>query len=615
MKRFAPVAFAAVALMGSAVVAQDNIHLPHAIGQFGTTPAYPEDFPHWNYVDPNAPKGGELRMAAFGTFDSFNNLITQGTPGAGLSYLYDRLLVGNSDELLSYYLGAADSYTVSDDGLEMTFTLREGAKFHDGHAMTADDVVFTHRILETDGAPRFRARFYGDLETVEAVDDRTVRFVAKSDDNPELLLSLATFPILPEHYWEGRDFAAASLDVPLGSGPYRISDFEAGRFIEVERVEDYWAADLPANVGQFNFDTIRYDYYRDSNVMYEALKAGEIDYMSVNSSQEWSTGFEDVRGIENGTLLLEEIESYEPEGFNGIMMNLRREPFDDPLVREALIHFYDWETARQRIHFGLYTRTNSWFPNTDFVAAGGLPEGRELEILETYRDRMPAHIADSIFTEDIVLPSTNGDGNIRRNLRAASALFEQAGWVVEDGRLVNAETGDPMEFEIMFISPAIEKVVNDIIANFERGGISVTGRLVDIPQYINRMDEFDFDMVTYATRAFYPPGQELRGAWRSEAAEEFGNENASGIQDPVLDELVETAVAAPSWEEKVAAVRALDRYLMWSRVAIPTYFNDTYRIAIWDMFGRPETRAAYGIGFPNTWWYDPSNEAALYENR
>lgn len=599
----------------TAATAQDAIYLPHAIGQYGYTPEYPEDFPHWNYVNPDAPKGGEITLGAFGTFDSFNNLITQGTPATGLSLIYDRLLTGNSDELLAYYLGAAESYTVSDDGMEMTFTLREGARFHDGHPMTADDIVFTHRVLEEDGAPRFRARFYGDLETVEALDDRTVRFVASSTENPELLLSLATFPILPEHYYEGRDFASANLDIPLGSGPYRIAEFEAGRQIVYERVEDYWAQDLPANVGSNNFDRIVYDYYRDVNVMFEAFKAGEIDFMSINSSQEWSTGFDDIGAVDDGELILEEIASNEPEGFNGILMNLRREPFNDPLVREALIYFYDWETARQRIHFGLYTRTNSWFPNTEFVAATGLPEGREREILEARLDRMPPGIAEAILDENITLPTTDGSGNIRSNLRAARDLFAQAGWVVRDGRLVNEETGEPMTFEIMFVSPNIEKVVNDIIANFERGGIEVTARLVDPPQYIRRMDAFDFDMVTYGTVAFYPPGQTLRGAWRSEAADEPGNENASGIQDPVLDELVELAVAAETWDEKVATVRALDRYLMWQRVAIPTYYNDTYRIGYWDVFDRPETRAAYGIGFPTVWWYDPTNADALPENR
>jgi len=284
-------------------------------------------------------------------------------------------------------------------------------------------------------------------------------------------------------------------------------------------------------------------------------------------------------------------------------------------VREALIYFYDWETARRRIHFGLYTRTNSWFPNSEFVAATGLPEGREREILEDRLDRMPDHIAEVILDQTIVLPETDGSGNIRQNLRAARALFEQAGWVVEDGRLVNAETGEPMSFEIMFVSPNLEKVVNDLIANFERGGIDVTARLVDPPQYIRRMDEFDFDMVTYATNVFYPPGQELRGAWKSAAAGETGNDNAPGIQDPVLDELVEVAVAAGSWEEKVAAVRALDRYLMWHRVAIPTYYNDTYRIGYWDVFDRPETPAAYGIGFPTVWWYDTANPDALPGNR
>ncbi|MEM1398859.1 MAG: extracellular solute-binding protein [Pseudomonadota bacterium] len=582
----------------------------HAITIYGDPPLYPADFPHWSYVNPDAPAGGSITLAAFGTFDSLNNYIVQGSPAAGLDLLYDGLIVGNGDEVRSYYLDVAEAMYVNDDRTLMVFDIHPDARFHDGEPILAEDVVFSHTVLEEQGAPRFKARFYDDVAEITALDERRVLFRSGNPANNQLLSAIATFPIFASHWWEGKDFSKSSLEPPVGSGPYRVGEIDVGRQICYERVEDYWGWDRPVTRGLFNFEEICYEYYRESTVRYEAFKAGEFDYLTVNSSQEWTTGFTDIDAVDAGTLKLEQIPSTDPEGFLGFWFNLRKPMFAEPKVREALTYFYDFETAKRTVHFGLYARLNSYFANTE-LSASGLPEGRELEILEPFRGKIP----DEIFDEEFVLPTTDGSGNIRSNLRNALGLFKEAGWDVVDGKLTNRDTGEPMEFEILYVSPIFEKVLNPLVQNLKRGGIEATLRLVDTAQYRRRLDEFDYDMISLGTRAFYPPGLELRGAWQSGDINQVGNENFTGIEDPALDELVEVVIAADNWDEKIAATRALDRFLLWSYVAIPAYFDDSYRVAYWDVFDRPETKPRFGLGFPQTWWFEGANSAALKENR
>lgn len=582
----------------------------HAITIYGDPPLYPADFPHWSYVNPDAPAGGSITLAAFGTFDSLNNYIVQGSPAAGLDLLYDGLIVGNGDEVRSYYLDVAEAMYVNDDRTLMVFDIHPDARFHDGEPILAEDVVFSHTVLEEQGAPRFKARFYDDVAEITALDERRVLFRSGNPANNQLLSAIATFPIFASHWWEGKDFSKSSLEPPVGSGPYRVGEIDVGRQICYERVEDYWGWDRPVTRGLFNFEEICYEYYRESTVRYEAFKAGEFDYLTVNSSQEWTTGFTDIDAVDAGTLKLEQIPSTDPEGFLGFWFNLRKPMFAEPKVREALTYFYDFETAKRTVHFGLYARLNSYFANTE-LSATGLPEGRELEILEPFRGQIP----DEIFDEEFVLPTTDGSGNIRSNLRNALGLFKEAGWDVVDGKLTNRDTGEPMEFEILYVSPIFEKVLNPLVQNLKRGGIEATLRLVDTAQYRRRLDEFDYDMISLGTRAFYPPGLELRGAWQSGDINQVGNENFTGIEDPALDELVEVVIAADNWDEKIAATRALDRFLLWSYVAIPAYFDDSYRVAYWDVFDRPETKPRFGLGFPQTWWFEGANSAALKENR
>lgn len=581
-------------------------HLVHAITPYGDEPLYPADFPHWNYVNPDAPKGGTLTLSAFGSFDSLNSYITRGTAAAGVELLYDSLISGNADEVRTYYVDLAETVELAPDRSWLVATLREGVYFHDGTPITAHDVVFTHETLRDHGAPRFRTRFYDGIASIEALDDRTVRFEAANRDNPNVVIQVATFPVLPAHWWEGRDFEAVSLTPPLGSGPYRIAEVDPGRSITYARVEDYWGRDMPHNRGQYNFDRIRYDYFRDQNVMQEAFKGGLFDFMTVSSSQEWTTGFDNLRPVEDGRLILEEIPSTDPAGFSGFWFNQRREMFRDARVREAIVQFYDFETARRTVHFGLFERLRSYFPNTE-LEAGGLPEGREREILESFGDAMPAHILE----EEFALPRTDGSGNIRTQMRRAMQLLEEAGYEVRGGRVTDTTTGRPLRFEILFFSPNMERVINPLVRNLERGGITASPRLVDSAQFTQRINEFDYDIIMLGLRPFFPPGPELRGLWGSYAVDTYGNENFAGVADPVVDQLVEYVVAAENWDEMVAAARALDRYLLWQHITIPTYFDNAYRVAYWDMFDRPEVSPRYGYGFPTTWWLDASNPRAL----
>jgi len=586
----------------------------HAITQYGDPPKYGPDFPHWDYVNPDAPKGGELWLSAFGSFDTLNGFTMRGEEADGLGLIYDSLLIGNSDEVTTSYGYLAESIEFAEDRSWIVFHLRRNARFHDGHPITAEDVVWTHETLREKGRPFYRTRFYNDVASIEAVDEYTVRVAFSSTANRALPEAIGGFPILPKHYWEGRDFERGTLEPPLGSGQYRIAAVDPGRSITYELVEDYWGADLPHNSGTMHFQRIRYDYYRDNSVRYEAFKGGEFDFMSVTEPQQWARGFENLPAVKRKALILETLPSTDPASFSGFSFNLRRPRFQDPRVREALVQFYDFETAQRQIHYGFFKRANSYFPNTE-LAATGLPQGQEREILERFRDRMPEHMRERIFTEEFRLPETDGNGNIRANLRRAQQLFAEAGWEIRNGRLTNAQTGEPMEFELIYGSPQIESTILALVQNFKRGGINAIPRFVDGAQWQNRIYDYNYDLLFAYHTPFYPPGAALREAYGSATADLPGNFNVTGIKDPVLDELIELVIAADSWDTLTQSCRALDRYLLWLHLVIPFFYDDTYRIAYWDIFDRPEKRPRYGLAFQSTWWFDPSNPAALRGNR
>ena len=568
---------------------------------------YPADFTHFDYVNPQAPKGGTLRLAGFGTFDSFNPFIAKGTPFSGGSI--ETLLVSSADEPFTEYGLVAESIEMPEDRSWVIFNLRPEARWHDGMPITADDVIWSFESLTTKGSPGYRF-YYRSVAGAERLAERRVRFTFKEQGNRELPLIVGQIPILPRHYWEqaGRDFEKTTLEPPLGSGPYRIGQFEPGRFVELERVQDYWGRDLPVRRGQDNFDRIRYDFFRDETVIRQALKSGDIDYREENQAKAWALDY-DVPAVKRGWLVKEAIEHRRPTGMQAFVMNSRRSMFSDRLVRRALAYAFDFPWTNEHLFHGQYTRTESYFSNSE-LAARGLPEGEELEILEGYRGRIP----DEVFTTSYQAPSTDGSGWPRENLKSAFALLEQAGWVVRDMALVHEETGEAFRFEILLVSQAFERVALPFVRNMKRLGIDARVRVVDTSQYINRLRSFDFDMVVYGWGQSDSPGNEQRNYWSSEAADSPAARNFAGIKDPVIDELIELVIKAPDRESLVARTRALDRVLLHGHYVIPNWHIRVDRTLYWDKFSRPEVTPKNGTD-TSYWWFDEVKAAALAEKR
>ena len=576
----------------------------HALALHGA-PKYPADFTHFDYVNPEAPKGGEIRLGTQGTFDSFNQYIPKGNAGQGAQY--ETLLVSSEDEPFTEYGLIAESIELPEDRSWVSFRLRPEARWHDGTPITVEDVIWSLETLKTKGHPSYRF-YYGSVQSAEKVGERTVKFTFSERGNRELPLIVGQLPVLPKHYWETRDFEATTLEPPLMSGPYRVAEFEPGRHIVLERVDDYWGKDLAVNVGASNFDRIRYDYYRDDTVIREALKAGDIDYRAENQAKAWARDY-DVPAVRRGLLNKEAIPHQRPTGMQAFVLNTRRPTFSDPRVRRALAYAFDFEWTNRNLFFSQYTRSESFFSNSE-LAATGLPEREELEILERYRGRIP----DDIFTTEYKAPATDESGWPRENLREAFRLFEEAGWVVRDMKLVNAETGEQMRFEILLVSPAFERIVLPYVHNLTRLGIDARVRLVDQSQYINRLRSFDFDMIVSGWGQSESPGNEQRSFWTKAAADSPASRNYAGIADPVIDELVELIITAPDRQSLVARTRALDRVLLHGHYVIPNWHSRVQRILHWDKFSRPEKTTKYGTSVDH-WWFDEAKAARLAANR
>ena len=579
----------------------------HALSMFDDV-KYGPGFAHFDYADPDAPTGGDIRLAALGTFDNLNPFILKGNAAAGSGLIYDTLLTGSLDEPFTEYGLLVESIDMPANRSWVEFTLREEARWHDGRPVTVDDVIWTTETLKTKGHPFYR-HYYADIAGVSRTGPRTVRFTFGDTVNRELPLIVGQINVLPKHWWEGRDFESTTLDPPLGSGPYRIAAVEPGRSITLERVPDYWGRDLAVNRGQNNIDGIRYDYYRDATVAIEAFKAGEFDFRSENNSKEWGTAY-DIPDVENGRMIKELIDHEIPTGMQAFWFNTRRAKFADRQVRHALAHAFDFEWSNANLFYGQYTRTKSFFSNTE-LASSGLPQSRELEMLERWRDRIPAEV----FTSAYEPPSTDGSGNIRRNLRTARKMLQEAGWVVRDGVLTDAGTDEAMEIEFLLVAPAFERIVAPVVRNMERLGIAARIRLVDPAQYQNRIDEFDFDIVVSTRGQSLSPGNEQRNYWTTASADVRGSGNLAGIRDPAVDELVDLLIRAPDRETLVASTRALDRVLLWGHYVIPQWHIRSFRLVYWNRFGRPDIRPKYGLGFPTTWWIDREKAARLEAGR
>jgi microcin C transport system substrate-binding protein len=577
----------------------------HALSLIGE-PALPADYTHFPWANPNAPKGGTVVQGAIGSYDSFNPFIIRGSPAAGVAQIWETLLRGNPDEASTEYGHLAEVIELPDDGTWVAFELRANARWHDGRPITSEDVKWSFETLRDKGRPFYRA-YYGDVVEVRTPTPRRVEFRFKDGSNRELPQILGQLPVLPKHWWEGRDFSAPLTEPPLGSGSYRVDSFELGRNITLRRVEDYWGRDVPTEKGTDNFDVIRYEYFRDTTVAFEAFKAGRTDFRQVNSALEWATGY-DFPAFNRGLVLKQEIPHELPSGMQGFVFNTRRAQFQDARVREALGLLFDFEWSNVNLFYGAYTRTTSYFDNSDF-ASRGVPQGAELALLEPFRARLPA----ALFTTEFTVPKTDASGTNREGLRRAVALLREAGWTIRDRKLVNAQ-GQQMSFEILLNSPLFERITLPYRDALTRLGAEVRVRTVDPAQYQRRTDSFDYDMIVDVFGQSLSPGNEQRDFWSCAKAREQGSRNTIGVCDPVVDALIEKVIAAPDRATLIPAVQALDRVLLWGHYVVPHWHLRAFRVAYWDMFGRPERNPRFGFGF-SAWWVDAQKAARVNAER
>ena len=586
--------------------AQSKATTSHALAMTGV-PKYSENFLHFDYVNPKAPQGGVLKMASIGTFDSFNPFITKGVAAAGSALIYDTLTTQSLDEPFTQYGLSAERIELPADRSWVIYHLHPQARFHDGRPVTAEDVVFSFNLLITKGDPQYR-KYWADVKSVEALDKTRVKFLLGDKTNRELALIIGQLHVLPKHFWESRDFANPGLEIPLGSGPYRIKEFRPGHSITYERVKDYWAAGLPVNVGQNNFDYIRYDYYRDATVALHAFKSGEYDLRQENISKAWATAYTGP-AFDRGLIVKEEIPNDVDQGMQGFVFNTRRAFFQDRRVREALALAFDFEWTNKNLFYGQYTRSNSFFSNSE-LASRGKPSPDELALLEPYRDQLPPELFKQAFTP----PATDGSGNIRRNLRRAMTLLKQAGWVVKNEKLVHAQSGREFTFEMLLHDPSFERVVLPLKKNLTRLGITMNVRVVDTSQYINRLTSYDFDMVVFSYAQSESPGNEQRYFWHSDSADLRGARNFAGIRNPVVDAMVDKVISAADRKELVVRTRALDRVLLWNWYVIPHWHTNVFRVAYWNKLSRPRITPKYSLGL-FTWWVDPDKARELEKKR
>ncbi len=591
--------------LGAPAAADDGVTVARAIAEFGT-PDLPEGFAHWPYADPAAPKGGSVTLGTIGSFDSLNTYILRGNWPAGIGLIGDALMTGSADDLLAAYGLIAETVEYPADRSWIIFNLRPAARWHDGHPITADDFLFAYETIRDHGRP-FLQSAYQDVEAFEVLGPHRFRISVKTRNRMKPLVRAAGLSPLPRHWWQadGRDITKTTLEPILSSGPYRIKEVEHGRSITYERVPDYWARDLPVNRGLWNFDEIRYDYYRDDTVLFEAFLSGRIDWRGENRAQRWVTGYE-VPEVEDGLIIKRQLPNNAPSGFYGLVFNLRRPLFQDIRVRRALNLLFDFESIQRTVLFGLYRRIESWFPNSDY-GAGGPPTPEEVAILEPFRDQL----APEVLTRAFAAPRSDGRGANRANRRAALRLLRAAGWESRDGRLVNRATGAPLAFEVLLFSPTLVRVVEPYVQALARDGIDADIRVVDTAQYLVRTDEYDFDVVRLFLTFYPPPGPLLATRFHSSTVDVRGQANFPGIKHPVVDALLDRILSAETLPQLKATTRALDRVLLWHDYAIPFWYDNIARVAHWDRFGWPERMPNYATGFPSTWWVDPAKDAAI----
>jgi len=579
----------------------------HGLSIFGDL-KYPANFKHFDYVNPDAPKGGRLVTVGANTFDSFNMFILRGDPASGLSLLYDTLMVSSGDEASTMYGLVAETADLAADRMSIIFKLRASARFADGTPVTADDVVFSFETLKEKGQPAYRFMLR-DVVKGEAIDRLTVRFTFEGEQVRDLPLAVAGLPVLPKSYYQTHPFEETTLKPPLGSGPYVISDFKQGSFVSYKRREDYWAKDLPVNRGRWNFDEIRFVSYRDRPAELEDIKSGNLDLREEFTAKDWVTAY-DIPAVKEGRLKRITLPDNSPSGAQGFFLNTRREKFADVRVRRAMDLAFDYQWMNKNLFYELYTRTESYFENSDMKATGK-PGPEELALLEPFRDRLPKEV----FEEPYRPPVSDGSGSDRRLLREAQRLLQEAGWRIDPAkpaeRLVRNARGETLDVEFLINQPTFERIIAPYIKNLEAIGIRGSIRRVDSAQYERRVKAFDFDVVAARFVMSLTPGIELRNYWGSEAAASEGSRNYAGIKDPVIDALLDRMVQSKSRQELVVATRAMDRVLRAGHYWVPHWFKASHHIAYWDKFGRPDIKPKYDRGVTDTWWHDAAKAATL----
>ena len=563
------------------------------------TPKYAGDFEYLDYVNPNAPKGGTVKFGSYGSFDNLNRVAFKGSKAAGLGYVNDTLMRRVWDEAFSLYGLIAEKVELPEDRSSITFYLNSNATFHDGSPITRDDVLFSLETFQTKGTPN-QKKTYGKVIKTELIGNDGIKMIFENNEDKELPLIIAGFlPIIPKKFYENLDVTKTFLDIPLGSGPYQVDSLDPGRQIKYKRVEDYWAKDLPVNKGLYNFDTIIYDYYKDSNVLVEAVKVGEYDFRREYNVKRWLSEY-DFKAVQNGEVILTEMNNDRPVGMNGLVMNTRRDIFNNRNVRLALSYAYDHEWINKTIYQNAYVRTDSYFDNSP-LASSGLPSKNELELLNVWKDEIPAEV----FTETFTPPITDGSGNDRKNLLKAKDILEKEGWFVENGKLV--KDGKEFKFEFLIVSPSDEKIALAYQSNLKKLGITMDVRTVDSSQYQERLLSYDFDMIKRYWGVSLSPGNEQQFYWGSEVGQKDGSRNYPGINSPAVDALIEKLISATNREELTTAIHALDRVLLWGHYVVPLYHSNKDRIAYWDFFEYPDEIPLYGIVI-ESWWINKDKQ-------
>jgi len=582
----------------------------HALSLIGE-PKYPAGFTHFDYVNPDAPKGGLVRTADIGGFDSLNPVLYKGEAAGGLGLVFENLMADSLEEPSTSYGLIAEWASYPADYSSVTFKLRDEARWHDGKKITPEDVIYSLEVNKQ-ANPRM-GLYYKNVARAEQTGDNEVTFYFDVKNNRELPMIMGQLTILPKHWWTGkdahgnqRDPMKTTLEPPLGSGPYRIKEVKPGRSIAYERVKDYWAKDLPVNKGQWNYDEIRFEYYRDETVAFESFKAGNLDYWQETSAKNWATAY-DFAAVRNGFVKRQEVTVKRSQPMQSFVLNLRRPQFQDRRVRQAFNLAFDFEWANKNLFYGQYARVGSYFQGSELAAPKQPPQGRELEILTEVKDGVPPEV----FTEVHSNPVNDSPDDMRANLRKAVALLKEAGWEVKNGVLTNVKTGEPMRVEFLLVSPLFERIVQPYLRNLERLGIKGTIRLVDSAQYARRLNAFDYDIVVATFAQSDSPGNEQRDYWGSEAADREGSMNLIGIKSPAIDKLIDKVIFAKDREELVAATRALDRVLLWNDFVVPQWYSPKVRIAYWNRYGQPKTLPALTPGFLQVWWFDQTLAAQL----